>query len=284
MFPLLIALAILPGILICFYIYKRDKYEKEPRMYLIISFVLGMISTLPAIGLESFAQQFESDTELLPTLLFVFIGIALVEESVKFLILRYYVFSNPVFNEPLDGIVYAVMIGMGFATLENILYSGSYGMGTTLFRAFSAVPAHGVFAITMGYYAGIAKFNPSYQKRIYLLLQGLLFATTLHGLYDFFIIQKIYSGLIIVSIPVLYISIYYSLKLIRMHQNSSPFIPAAQSSPETPTAQKPTDSYLNAETNQEHSTFADEVIEEMKNVGPTPPAAGKADVKPDDLV
>ena len=56
-----------------------------------------------------------------------------------------------------DGIVYAVMIGMGFATLENIIYASRFGLETTLFRAFTAVPAHGVFAAIMGYYIGVGK-------------------------------------------------------------------------------------------------------------------------------
>jgi len=49
MYPLLILLAILPGLLVCYLIFRMDKYEQEPRIPLIISFVLGMVSTLPGM-------------------------------------------------------------------------------------------------------------------------------------------------------------------------------------------------------------------------------------------
>ena len=53
-----------------------------------------------------------------------------------------------------SGIVYAVMVSMGFATLENILYVYSYGYETGVLELLLAVPAHATFAVLMGYFMG----------------------------------------------------------------------------------------------------------------------------------
>ena len=193
--PLLIALAILPALVICYAIYRIDKFDKESHWQLIICFVLGMLVTYPAMKLEEIGQNYglEESTSLLPLLILSYIVVGLSEELTKFLALMFYAYPQKEFNEPLDGIVYAVMIAMGFATLENILYADQYGYQTTIVRAFTAVPAHAVFAVIMGYYVGLAKFNKS--KRFSLIAIGLLIPILIHGTYDFFILQEYYDWL-----------------------------------------------------------------------------------------
>ena len=216
-------LAIIPGLLICYYIYRRDKYEREARLPLVISFLLGMIITIPVMGIQSLAHSYGWDdpSSIGLTLFFSFIVVSLSEELLKFIALLVYPFTRPFFNEPIDGIVYAVMIGMGFATLENILYANRYGLSTTVLRAFTAVPAHAVFAIIIGFYAGKAKFDP--ENKFRLLITGLLIAIGIHGLYDFFIIQEVYEGLMILAVFTLGISIYFAQNLIKVHEENSPF-------------------------------------------------------------
>ena len=111
--------------------------------------------------------------------------VALTEELGKFIILRFYAYPKKSFDEPLDGIVYGVMIGMGFATLENILYVQKFGIQTGFLRMFLSVPAHAGFGVLMGYHAGKAKFDKLNKNR--LLLLGLLWAVLFHGIYDFFL-------------------------------------------------------------------------------------------------
>jgi protease PrsW len=224
MTPLLILLAILPGIAISFWIYHQDKYEKEPTSLLVSCFAWGCLSTLPAILAQVYFKSWENPESLLQTGFYSFFIIALTEELSKFFFLRFRAYTNDNFNEPFDGIVYAVMIGMGFATLENILYvfnteGGGFTLG--LGRAFTAVPAHAAFAVMMGSYVGLAKFIP--EKREAYLISGVVSAIFFHGLYDFFLLQKSYQGLAIVSIVILSIAISLARKLIRMGQESSPF-------------------------------------------------------------
>ncbi|MEM1323091.1 MAG: PrsW family glutamic-type intramembrane protease [Bacteroidota bacterium] len=220
---LLLLLAILPGLIISYLIYQQDRYDREPRLVLLICFGLGMLITVPAMQMQKLANHYGWDTGenfwMLIVLSYIVVGFT--EEIVKFISLYLYPYRHKAFDEPLDGIVYSVMIGMGFATLENILYANHFGMQTILFRAFTAVPAHGAFAVIMGYYAGLAKFD---QKRRYQLLAiGVLLAIFLHGTYDFFILQEYYEWLMILATLTLCISLYFSIRMIRLHLHNSPF-------------------------------------------------------------
>lgn len=221
--PLLMLIAIAPGLLICYAIYRIDKFDKESYWQLIICFILGMLATIPAVKLESIGESYGlEDSSNLGLLLLLSYGVVgFSEEIVKFLVLLFYGYPRKEFNEPLDGIVYAVMIGMGFATLENIIYADRFGIETILLRAFTAVPAHAVFAVIMGYYVGLAKFDK--KQRIKLIVIGLFLAVFIHGTYDFFILQEYYDWLMGFATLTLVVSIYFSIKLIRLHQINSPF-------------------------------------------------------------
>lgn len=218
-------LAILPGIIISIFIYYKDIYEKEPHRYLLACFGFGMLSTIPAVYLEQFGQSLGIMEGVNPfvTFLFAFVVVAGSEELVKFLFLRHYIYPKKEFNEPMDGIVYAVMIGMGFATLENILYVTNFGLEVALVRMFTAVPAHAAFAVIMGYYVGLAKFKYSKAAENRLLATGLLGAVVLHGAYDFFLFQQIYEGLAILAFVSLILGIRFGRDLIKRHQEDSPF-------------------------------------------------------------
>lgn len=74
-----------------------------------------------------------------------FFVVALIEEFSKYIIVRYYNQPRKWFNEPFDGIIYAVMVSMGFAAFENILYVLQGGFEVALLRAFTAIPAHATF-------------------------------------------------------------------------------------------------------------------------------------------
>ena len=210
---MILILAILPPLLIAYYVYQKDKYDKEPKSLIIKSFLFGCLGIIPAIFLELFAKGMFTNL-----FLYVFIGIALVEEGVKYFFLKKYLFNKPDFNEPMDGIVYAVMISLGFATVENIAYvlnNEGQEMNVALIRMFTAIPLHAVCGVILGYFVGLAKFSSN--KKI-LLYKGLFLATLVHALYNYFIFSG--QGLIL-SIFALVIAIYYSKKAINIHQEES---------------------------------------------------------------
>lgn len=254
MSPFLIAMAILPGILVSFFIYRQDRYESEQHLMLILAFAMGMISTLPAMKMEAFAAEMGIDETInLTHLIFSsFVVVSFSEELVKFVCLLL-LFSRSFFNEPMDGIVYAVMIAMGFATVENIFYADRFGLETTLLRAFTAVPAHAVFAVLSGYYVGLAKFDK--ENKITLLLKGLFLAVLVHGIYDFFILQDYYPWLITMSTLTLAISLYFSIRLIKKHQHVAPLYADIAYSHSAPTK---------APLSENHSEISDAIILEMK--------------------
>jgi len=185
---LLLALAIAPGLAISLYIFFKDQYNREPRRHLILSFFLGILAAGLALLLETFLLGISMD--LLPesiatTAIKAFIFVAFIEEWCKYIMVRYYAFPKPEFDEPFDGIVYAVMVSMGFATVENIGYVMEHGYTTAFLRMFLAVPSHASFAIIMGYYMGKAKFAGP--RRAILMFKGLFLAAFWHGTYDFFL-------------------------------------------------------------------------------------------------
>lgn len=218
----LLLLAVAPSMVIMLYIYFKDKIEKEPVKLVLRNFILGatasifitsilggiMNHVLPVTDPKSVFQQF----------LKAFFVVALVEELSKFFVVRIWAQPNKEFNEPYDGIVYAVAVSLGFATLENILYTYQYGAGTGIFRAFTAVPAHATFGILMGYFMGKAKFSTNKTK---LNLFGLLAATLFHGAYDFFLFINFIPGIAIGAFVSLAVGIFLSRKAIKIHQLAS---------------------------------------------------------------
>ncbi len=220
----LLLLAIAPAMIVIAYIYIKDKFEREPWKLLVKNFLLGAtLSVIITLSLGTLIGRiFPSFDEksIFDMLLYAFFAVALVEEFSKYIIVRKFAQKNKEFNEPYDGIVYAVMVSMGFATLENVLYVYSYGFQTGVLRAFTAVPAHATFAILMGYFMGKAKFS---KNRFLLNMMGLFAATLFHGAYDFFLFIDWIPGITTGAFVSLVIGILLSRKAIRKHQEKSVF-------------------------------------------------------------
>jgi protease PrsW len=186
----LLALAIAPGIAICIYIYFKDKYNKEPIGLLLFSFILGILSIIPAILMElpfgKLQQQPEGQSSL-NLAIYAFLVVGFSEEICKYIMVRFFAFKRKAFDDPFDGIVYTVMVGMGFATLENIGYVYQHGLLTGIVRMFLSVPAHATFAVLMGYHIGLAKFDPEHKTRH--LFYAILWPVVFHGTFDFFLFK-----------------------------------------------------------------------------------------------
>ena len=215
----LLALAIAPGIAICIYIYLKDKYNREPLGLLLVSFILGMISTIPAIILQALNNttlESLAGKPFVDVAIFAYLVVALSEEGSKYLMIRFFAYRRKAFDEPFDGIVYAVMVGMGFATLENIGYVYQHGMGTGIMRMFLAVPAHATFAILMGYYMGLAKFDPI--NRIKYLFLAILLPVIFHGTYDYCLFLGGTLLNVAGAVVSLIVAIHLSKKSIQKHQ------------------------------------------------------------------
>ena len=212
---ILVAIAILPIILICLFVYSKDR-DKEPIKLLIKLFFLGIVSCFIVLFIslaEEFIPFLAKDTNemgLIEVIVYSFINVTLVEEFFKWIMVYNFGYKSKHFDQLYDIVVYAVFVSLGFAFLENLFYvlpEGTVKVG--IIRALLAVPGHACDAIFMGYYLSIARLykykNPQIAKRnIYL---SIIVPTILHGIYDFCLFASIPALLIIffVFITVLYV-------------------------------------------------------------------------------
>ena len=175
--------SLLPVVLLMFYIYKRDTFQKEPFPLLLKAFGFGILSALldflVANGLNFIIPK-PSDTTFGIALYEAFVSAAIPEEFCKLLLLYLCIWKNPHFDEYFDGLEYAAFVGLGFAGFENVLYVMQYGLGVAVGRAFTAIPAHFFFAIFMGYFFSLARFH--YQERKKYLLLAYFIPVLLHGI------------------------------------------------------------------------------------------------------
>ena len=166
--------AIAPVLVIILYVYIQDKYEKEPKKLLFACFLMGaflsIMITLFISLVTGYLFELPNQYSIFQNFIKAFVVVALVEEFSKYIFVRYYAQPKAAFNEPYDGIIYAVMVSMGFAATENILYVSTGGFEVALLRAFTAVPAHATFGILMGIYMGKAKFDIKNKKVIILMI------------------------------------------------------------------------------------------------------------------
>ena len=186
---ILLTIALAPVFILLLYIYFRDKYEKEPVGLLLKGLFLGALVTIPIIFVEgAFTAIGRNLTGILGVAYKSFVVAGFTEEFFKFLAVMFLFWRHRAFTERFDGIVYAAFVSLGFAAVENIFYVFEHGTGTGILRALTAVPAHLMFGVTMGYYIGLARFMP--EKKNQLLLRSLYTPIFLHGFYDFMIFSQ----------------------------------------------------------------------------------------------
>lgn len=230
----LIALALGPVVAIFFFLWAKDRYEKEPLRRIILTAGIGAAAAIPIVVVELlWGHVLEEIPNLAVNELafMAFVEVGLTEEffkGVAFFITAYW---SKHMNEPYDGVIYGAAAALGFAAVENVLYVLAGGVGVALLRALTAVPAHAMFGIFIGYFAGRAKFTSYPALRPILILVGFALAVFQHGLYDFllFITQSAYPYAFLGVIPLLAIMVLFSLLMIRNARNRSPFKPAKDS-------------------------------------------------------
>jgi len=212
-----------PVLIILFYIYFRDKYEKEPLGMLVKALLGGVLIILPVIIVErwlSALSPFSGKVGAAAWHAFVVAGST--EEIFKYLALYLLIWKSPSFNEKFDGIVYAVFVSLGFAAVENVMYVMEGGLQTAAIRALTAVPAHAIFGVTMGYYLGIAHMYEELKKEY--LLRAIAIPVLLHGIYDFILMVEI-GWLLILFIPYLVLLYIMGIKKMKTLSNASVFKP-----------------------------------------------------------
>jgi len=218
---LLVSLSISPGIFIMLFIYNLDSEDKEPLWLLSLCFIFGAINLHFDVDILEFIFSFIDVENLFLKYGGEALTVAITEELLKFIVVFIIIYPNKAFDEPFDGIVYSVFVGMGFATAENLTFVLQGNPSIAIFRMLSAIPAHFVFAVIMGYYIGIAKSNR--KKEILYIALSIVVPIILHAIYDYFLYLDFVPGLWMGGIITLIISLYFAKNAIFIHLESSPF-------------------------------------------------------------
>jgi RsiW-degrading membrane proteinase PrsW (M82 family) len=218
----LLLLAVAPGFFILWYVYHKDKYEREPKGLIVVTFLLGVAVAVPA-GIIEYLFEWGTGIPMTGNMLGAFIGsffvVAPVEEVAKYFAVRVKAYRAASFNEVMDGIVYCVAAALGFATIENVFYVFQFGAATGLFRAFLSVPLHAMCGAIIGYYLGMKKVYKEDKK--YFVGAGLLIAILFHGAYDFVLFSETFLGVLIVPIMIWLFIVYKKRLFVAL--KDSPF-------------------------------------------------------------
>lgn len=229
-----IVLGVLPSIIWLLFYLRKDSHP-ERKSVVIKIFFYGMLVAIPAIFLEKgiFETIFNSSIfSIFPPFLIMifntFIGVALVEEGLKYLVVKKKVLRNSEFDEPIDALLYMIIAALGFAALENILVLFPLGtkffikeaLSISIFRFLGATFLHALCSGTIGYFLALSLFET--KNRTKFLIAGLGISTLLHGLYNFSIINM--KGNLRILIPIIILislSIFISFGVKRLKKMKS---------------------------------------------------------------
>jgi len=183
------AIALLPACLLLIWLYTRDKLHPEPKRRVYKLYLLGAAIVLPAGLLERAMLNPSLSSAGIQWLLLTAFGVAgMIEEFLKAAIVDRKAFQPGYMKTPMDCIVYAGAVALGFATVENLLYVTSSGFSTAILRSVTAVPAHLMFGIIMGRFFAMALNKPSRKAFAYIV------PALVHGSYDTFALSNTVLG------------------------------------------------------------------------------------------
>jgi protease PrsW len=206
-----------PLIAILIYIYLRYKFLHFSYSLLLKSFLWGMLSILLVLAVQLFASWFELDklSNIRRVIFYALVIMAFFSELGKFFFLKGFVSTRAEFKTPVDGIIFGVMISMGFATMNNILSLINIpDLNVNLANAFTAGPANVIFGVMMGFFTGLGKLR---KVRLIDSMTGLAAAVFFHSLYAFCLLTKDYRLLFAFFVGSAIIAISLCIAGLRIH-------------------------------------------------------------------
>jgi RsiW-degrading membrane proteinase PrsW (M82 family) len=186
--------------------------DKKSLARFVSAYFLGILTVIPMLIGLYFASEFDllrNINSLRRTLLFSFVVVGFLGEFTKYLLLRFYFIPKESISKPFDGILYAVMISMGFVTVANVYF---HMMMPTPFNTaafnFSLPIANLIIGILIGFFVGFGKFRKNHID----YLTGLGVAIFFHGFYIFGILADDYLLIGLVGVITLIIAVLLSLR------------------------------------------------------------------------
>ncbi|GGN45476.1 PrsW family intramembrane metalloprotease [Deinococcus daejeonensis] len=156
---------------------RRDRHP-EPLWLLARTFAWGMLAWVISAALGASLGHLTTSPLPLVAVLVVLLT-ALIEEGFKFVAATTAI-TELSFDEPMDGLVYAVTAALGFAFMENVTYTLGFGTGAGAWHAVLATLAHALFSAPQGYALGGLHWQ---QGRAW-VVQGLLISVALHAVFN----------------------------------------------------------------------------------------------------
>nr|CAA9219455.1 hypothetical protein AVDCRST_MAG63-400 [uncultured Armatimonadetes bacterium] len=192
-----VLLAVVPALIWLTAFYRQDKFEPEPKKFVLGVFLLGALLA-QAVGQPLIRSLFRVDNwfgahpavQVITTVLIV----GIIQEFLKYAAVRYTVFDSPEYDQRVDGIIYGASAGLGYATVVNILYvveRQGVDLAVGAINVAVATLAHASFAGLMGYFLGRAKFD---SMGPFWLPIGLLISATLNGVVTYLLGQVVLLG------------------------------------------------------------------------------------------
>lgn len=217
-------LAFAPGMFWLWFFVRGRAYRPKPRRLLAVAFLLGMLSTLPAAGLElAFLSDVDLDTgaDLASVVVAMLFVVGPVEELSKFLAVRLGPYRSLYFDEPRDGLVYAVAASLGFASLENLGYIIAFGPEVMAVRAPVSTLAHVIFGSFWGIALGINSQERTRGGALW-LLAGLAAGAVAHGVFNVLVFELSPVG-VLLALLLIGAGMLWTLSRFRWAQKVSPF-------------------------------------------------------------
>ncbi len=201
---------ILPALLWLWFWLREDDAKPEPRLLLLLTFLIGMIAVFLVLPIQKLFNDFNIREDYL-TIIW-----ASIEELVKFGAVWAIALSSKSADEPIDFAMYMIIGALGFAAMENAFFlidpidlgDSTVTLITGNLRFLGAMHLHAVSSATIGIMLGLSFYRGWFSKKLYLLL-GLGGAITLHSTFNFLIINNngsllnVFSLLWVVTIIVL---------------------------------------------------------------------------------
>lgn len=186
----------LPSIIWLLFYLRKDTHP-EPKLQVIKIFLYGMLVALPAIFFEKGIFEIFKNMSLFLQFLNHFIGVATIEEFLKYLIVKEKALKDPEFDEPIDAMLYMIIAALGFAAVENILILSQLPSTPFLHQAFfilvvrflGATFLHALCSGTVGFWLALSFLDYQKKGKLKFPSLGLGIAIFLHGLYNFSIIK-----------------------------------------------------------------------------------------------
>jgi len=200
-----ITLGLLPSLIWLSFYLRKDK-NPEPNSVILKIFLLGMLIAPIAIVLEllliwllnptinplEILSQIPSNS-FISALLAATLIPALVEEYLKYSVVKLKVLKKSIFDEPTDAMIYCIIAALGFAAVENlmVLFKISYpnleqALGTIAFRFLGATLVHALASAIVGYW--LARGLLEVKKRKRFISIGLVLAIIFHSCYNYLIL------------------------------------------------------------------------------------------------